>query len=292
VAAAPAAADAEQERLDVVAYNVLAPIWAGPEWYPDDLDPAVLDAAARRTAVAAYLTSVRGTAEVVCLQEVQASELPTYAAALGDGFEGILARNDPSFWADWLTDLPWQPNGTAVFVRTDAVSVGPEGFEDLPLAGTGNHAAVATGVHLATGQRLRIASVHLDSDSQVNRIREVESLLAAQPAASGTTDIVCGDVNEGTTIGALKGRFARAGFVDVLAADGVEDPTHPFRDSYNRSPRWGVIDHILVRGGVPVDGRVVDGGVWAIDANTARIEEAMRLLGSDHFPIEGTIAIA
>jgi endonuclease/exonuclease/phosphatase family metal-dependent hydrolase len=278
--------------IDVVSFNVLAPIWAGPQWYPDDLDPAVLDADGRREAVVSYLRGVRDDADLVCLQEVQESEFGAYSAALGAAFEGAMADNDPNFWADWLTDVAWQPNGTAVFVRSTAITLDDDGIRDVPLAGTGNHAAVAIGEMSDSGAPVRIASVHLDSDSQVNRLREVDSLFDEMPAETGSTDIVCGDINEGTSIGALQGRFGRAGFVDVLAADGTEEPTHPFRDSYNRSPRWGVIDHVLVRDGHPVSGRVVDGGVWTIEDNTERIAEALRLFGSDHFPIEATVAVS
>jgi hypothetical protein len=54
----------------------------------------------------------------------------------------------------------------------------------------------------------------------------------------------------------------------------------------------GLIDHVLVRDGRPVSGRVVDGGVWTIGDNTERIAETLQRLGSDHFPIEATVAVS
>ena len=35
-------------RIDVVVFNVLAPVWAGAEWYPADMDPAFLETEWRR----------------------------------------------------------------------------------------------------------------------------------------------------------------------------------------------------------------------------------------------------
>ncbi len=85
--------------------------------------------------------------------------------------------------------------------------------------------------------------------------------------------------------GTAAGVFSRAGFTDALAAVGNREPTHPWSSSYNGAPRWGIIDHVLVRGAVPRDGDVADFGVWAIADEVERIAANLRNTGSDHFPV-------
>jgi hypothetical protein len=56
---------------------------------------------------------------------------------------------------------------------------------------------------------------------------------------------------------------------------------HPWSDSYYNSPRWAIIDRIVVRNAMPVAGDVVDFGVGTIEEEVARIEEDFRRRGSD-----------
>jgi endonuclease/exonuclease/phosphatase family metal-dependent hydrolase len=294
LAALPSAATAADPpagsaRLDVVAFNVLAPIWAAPVWYPDELDTALLDAAYRRGRIAAFLASQADSADVVCLQEVQESELPAFLAALGDDFAGAMSHNDPGFWSNWVVpELGWQPNGTAVIVRKSVF--GGLSLRDIALSGDGNHAIVADGVDPATGRRVRAASVHLDSDVQANRNREIRSLVAQVAPAPGATDVLCGDFNEDTVTGAISHVVEQAGYTDVLDAVGNREPTHPFTSSYNTAPRWAIIDHVLARGAAPLAGDVLDFGVWSIPDEVPRIEANLRNTGSDHFPITGSVS--
>ena len=280
---AGAAAPRPDTRIDVVAFNVLAPIWAAPQWYPSDMDPALLDTGYRRERIRAFLRSRAGTAEVVALQEVQKSEFPFLARALGEGFVGYMSENDPDFWSNWLTEgLPWKPNGTAVFIKRSAF--GTPRFATLDQA-DGNSVAWVSAVQLATGRRMRAASVHLDSDSQANRNTELAALLALWPSRSGTTDIIAGDINEDTVKGSLSGMIENQGFIDVLAAVGNREQTHPWLDTYYMSTKWGIIDHVLARNGVPISGDVIDSAVWSIEDETARIEANFDAIGSDHFPV-------
>jgi mRNA deadenylase 3'-5' endonuclease subunit Ccr4 len=49
--------------------------------------------------------------DIVCLQEVEAGEMPYYEQALGGGFAGAFASRDPAYWSNWLVpELPWVPN--------------------------------------------------------------------------------------------------------------------------------------------------------------------------------------
>jgi endonuclease/exonuclease/phosphatase family metal-dependent hydrolase len=282
-----AATPQESRALQVVAFNVLAPPWASPVWYPAALDPALLQREFRRDRIQEFLVSVRDATDVFCLQEVTDVEFREFLRALGPGFEGFMAHNDPDFWSNWIVpDIPWEPNGTAVVVRRSRFSA--REFEDLAISGDGNHAAAFRGTDRESGRGVRAFSVHLDSDRESNRSRELDSLLEQSPDRGGV-DVICGDINEDTVTGGLGVRLETAGFVDVLAAVGNREPTHPFSESYNRSARWAILDHVLVRNGTPATGRVFDFGVWAIADEVKRIEENLRRSGSDHFPVAGTI---
>jgi mRNA deadenylase 3'-5' endonuclease subunit Ccr4 len=164
--AAPASSTADGS-LDVVAFNVLAPVWAAPDWYPADMDPALLDTGYRRERIVAFLHERAATADLVALQEVQDSEFPYLAQALGEDFVGFMSTNHPDLWANWLVEgIPWAPNGTAVFVRRSAF--GSTKFLELEQS-DGNSVAWVSARHLASGQEIRFASVHLDSDRSTAR---------------------------------------------------------------------------------------------------------------------------
>ena len=288
IAATPTPAGATpDERIDVVTFNVLAPVWAAPDWYPADMDPAVLDTRWRRERIVAFLRERAATADLVALQEVQGSEFPHFARALGADFAGFLSSNDRDFWSNWLVEgIPWAPNGTAVFVRRSAF--GTPTFHELQQR-DGNSIAWLSATHLATGRRVRFASVHLDSDSQANRQVELGALLDRWPARAGATDVIAGDLNEDSVHGSLSNTLRRAGFVDVLAALGNREQTHPWIETYYMSNKWGILDHVLVRHGRPISGDVIDSGVWSIEDETERIEANFEIIGSDHFPVVAAV---
>lgn len=273
--------------LRVVAFNVLAPIWSSPAWYPGDMDTSLLETAFRRERIARFLRGIAASVDIVCLQEVQDSEFPHFMAALGADFEGAMAVNDPELWSSYLLGTPWAPNGTAIVVRRSMLGADAE-FRDLPTYG-GNHVAVVSGTHAATGRPLRAYSVHLDSERTSNRTRELRALFEDARPETGGVDVVCGDINEDTVIGSASGLFDRAGFVDVLASTGNREATHPFSSTYYSSVRWLVIDHILTRGATPVAGDVLDMGTASIADEVGRIEQNFRQTGSDHYPILGTV---
>jgi len=291
VAAAPSASAAPSPTsapVSVVTFNVLAPIWAAPTFYPPTLDPALLGQQYRRSRITALLQSASTTTDVFCLQEVQTSEFNAFVAALGPRFDGAMSSNAPTYWSSWLTPgLPWQPNGTAIFVKRATVTTST--MRDIPLTSDGNHAVLFDGTVRATGRRLRIGSVHLDSDRGNNRVAEANALVAAMPLARGSLDIVCGDLNEDSVTGSVSGLLGHEGYTDVLASLGNRESTHPWSSTYNKAGMWGIIDHIVVRGAAPVAGDVLDGGVWSIADEVARIAQNLRNVGSDHFPVTGTV---
>jgi len=289
-AAAPAPPPPSNPQLGMVTFNVLAPVWAAPDWYPPDMDMSLLDAADRRARITAFLASRAASTDVFCLQEVQESEFPAFLAAVGSGFAGAMSHNDRDWWSDWVVpEIPWAPNGTAIMVRRQAFS--NLVFRDIALSGDGDHAELVEGVHRATGRRFRAASIHLDSDKEANRGREASSLMSQLPPAAGAIDVVCGDFNEDSVTGTAGGVVKRAGFVDVLDAVGNREPTHPWSSKYNGATRWAIIDHLTVRGAQPLSCDVLDFGGLAIPDELTRIESNFRTTGSDHYPVGGAAGL-
>ena len=284
--AAPAPPPPPGAQIGMVTFNVLAPVWAAPDWYPPEMDMSLLDAADRRALITSFLSSRAAGTDLFCLQEVQESEFPAFLAAAGSGFDGAMSHNDRDWWSNWVVpEIPWAPNGTALIVRREAFS--DLVFHDIALSGDGDHAELVEGVHRATGRPFRVASIHLDSDIEANRRREARSLMAQLPPEPGTTDVVCGDFNEDSVTGTVGGVMKRHGFVDVLDAVGNRQPTHPWSSKYNSATRWAIIDHLTVRGAQPLSGQVLDFGGLAIPDELERIESNLRTTGSDHYPVTG-----
>lgn len=283
-----AGTESPDDDVMVVSFNVLGPIWASSVWYPEIDEHSLLAIEARRPLIQEYLASATPAADVVCLQEVTATEYPHLAAALGPGYVGLRSSNAPEFWADWvIPPLVWEPNGTALFLRSDA-------FDDIELddidLGTGNHAVRFSGTSVG-GHSVGAWSIHLDSDRQNNRNAELDTVVADADRLAADVDIVCGDFNEDTRVGTAAGRVKRAGFVDALTAVGLDGPTHPWSEGYNRSRRWAVIDHIVVRGADPTSGAIVDAGTSTIEDQETRIEEYLRRMGSDHYAVVAHVAL-
>jgi len=289
-AAAPAPPPPPNAQLGMVTFNVLAPVWAAPDWYPPEIDMSLLDAADRRARITSFLASRAADTDVFCLQEVQESEFPAFLAAVGSGFAGAMSHNDRDWWSNWVVpEIPWAPNGTAIMVRRQAFS--NLVFRDIALSGDGDHAELVEGVHRATSRRFRAASIHLDSDKEANRGREARSLMSQLPPAAGAIDVVCGDFNEDSVTGTAGGVVKRAGFVDVLDAVGNREPTHPWSSSFNGATRWAIIDHLTVRGAQPLSGDVLDFGGLSIPDELTRIESNFRTTGSDHYPVGGAAGL-
>ena len=273
------------DALTVVSWNVLAAPWAAPAYYPAEMDPALLDRVRRRELVAQQLTELG--ADLVCLQETTTTDLLAIVAALGDEYVAHSAPNGPELWSSWATEeLPWESNGTAVLWRPDGFDAVETGA--LALSDDGN-VATTFAAHLAgTDTRIDARSIHLDVDRA--ELRRAQLRVALEHKGTAELTVVAGDCNEDTVGTDLEQIAAELGFTDALTAVGNLDPTHPLArptDDYSPLAR---LDHVLVRGAVPVDGRVVDAGVWATDSPGARMVEGLRRTGSDHLAVLATLA--
>lgn len=274
-------------ELTVVSWNVLAAPWAAPGFYPQDMDPALLDRETRADLVATLLEALN--ADVMCLQETTPPDLARVLQRLGDGYDDHAPPNGPDLWASWSTpEVPWEPNGTAIVWRRDAFT--DVSTDRVLLTDDGNVAAVVRARHVATGVPVRIMSVHLDADSPELRRAQLPIALAAFEPDERAVDVVAGDCNEDTVNFDLGTIGDEWGFWDALNELGCLDPTHPYaRPSDDYAP-LARLDHILIRGAEPRRGRVIDSGVWGVDSPGSRLGEHLRRTGSDHLPVIVTVS--
>jgi endonuclease/exonuclease/phosphatase family metal-dependent hydrolase len=298
LAAQPSSAVEGDVRIKTVAFNVLAPCWASPTYYPSPC-AAALDADTRRASVLRTLRALPDV-DAYALQETQIDENPLLAAGLGRDYTYFAAYHDDTYWSSWITPAPaFARNGVALAINNKTFDNCT--FTDLPL-GTGNHAAVAVCRHKALRRLVRIASVHLDSDYGGRRGKEARALAAWFSGGTNAIDLIAGDLNADTDTGVVQQRITAAGFTDVLRAVGVDENTHPWTSSYNGNSMFGNIDHVMARGkGVrATGGQVHTNDLWTIHPvlggsgepnESQRICANLQLTGSDHFPVDGTITV-
>ena len=275
--------------LSVATWNILAAPWASPAFYPAQMDPTVLDRATRRAAVAAGLGAL--DADLVCLQETTPIDLAAIVTLLGDDMVVYSAPNAPELWASWSTpELPWETNGTAVLWRRgrfDDVETGA-----LALSDDGNVATTFAGRVAGTGTRVRAVSVHLDVDQAALRRGQLRRACEHFDADGdgSSIEVVAGDCNENTTGTDLESILAEHGFLDALTVLGNGEPTHPIARPTDDYAPLARLDHVLVRGGTPTAGRVVDADLWTLDGPGARMIEGLLRTGSDHLAVVATLA--
>jgi endonuclease/exonuclease/phosphatase family metal-dependent hydrolase len=272
----------------ILSFNILAPCWAHPSYYPKG---AVLDRKQRISAIVSVLLA--SDADVICLQEVTNPEYLEIRRAL-KGHVGFMSHHEPNYWSNWVTpDPPWEPNGNAVLLRKKLFT--NVSFGETTVPDSGNRGVVARATHAISNTPYEIHSVHFDPDKMPNKVNELSSLLER---VGGQVAVIAGDFNANTETGSLSPRLRELGFEDVLSALGVDTPTRPDTSTYANSPNYRQIDHIAVRGAAPVSGSVLDNGLENAyqsdepgkqsETVKEKIRQALLYCGSDHYPVLGT----
>lgn len=277
-------------QIRVLTFNILAPCWASPNYYPASA-AAYLDRVYRRGKIISFLKS-RSSVDVISLQEVTQIEYDYIKDALKKDYVSFQSLHDPTYWANWITaNPPWEPNGNAVFLKKSRFT--DIDFQDIALSDDGNHAVYAQVTDVNTNKKLRIAGIHLDSDHPYNRERELKALFTLMTSLPDVTDIVAGDFNIDINYTSLQQDIVKAQFSNVLATLGINDVTSPYSTTYYAHAKFGVIDNIIIRNGQALSGAVNNNGLFQLYPNTKeedpRVAMNMQLTGSDHFSVEGTL---
>lgn len=278
------------QQIKVLTFNILAPCWASPDYYPATAG-AYLDRVYRRGKIINFLKS-KPTVDVISLQEVTQVEYGFIKDALKKDYISFQSLHSPTYWTDWITaNPPWEPNGNAVFLKKSRFT--GIVFQDIALSDSGNHAVYAQAKDVNTNKKVRIAGIHLDSDHSYNRERELKALFAIMTPLAGVTDIVAGDFNIDISYTSLQQDIVKANFINVLAALGINEVTSPYSSTYYAHAKFGVIDNIIVRNGQALDGAVISNGLFQLYPATKdedpRVTLNMQITGSDHFAVEGTL---
>ena len=273
--------------IKLCTFNILAPSWASFTHYPESAF-SLLDINKRRPKILETIINLAKDCDIVALQETQEDEIHYYNKLMNEiGFEGVHVNHDDSYWEKSITsDRPFVSNGVAMYWRTSTIKIDKI---HLPILSEGGNKCIV--LHAKKGgKKIRIACVHLDSDYGGRRKSEAKNLMNILTHNSEITDIVIGDLNFDADNKPYKKTFGKHKFKNVLKVVGKEEKTHPYINGYLGNSRYVIIDHILVRNGTPLDGKVVNFNVWD-DGKTT--EERVNLLlersGSDHFPVIGII---
>jgi mRNA deadenylase 3'-5' endonuclease subunit Ccr4 len=274
--------------LNLSTFNVLAPCWATPSEYPASSLP-YLDKVKRREHIIQTLLNLANSNDVIALQETQEDENNYFSDALSKvGFNGYHVNHRDDYWSRYITvDPPFVSNGVSLFWNKKNITL--LNISNCPLSDDGNHCILAT--FKKDNKTFRLVCCHLDSDTGGRRSKEAKAIMDLLTPTDGITDIVIGDLNFNTDNGPYNRIFYTNNFTDVLKYVGKEEMTHPFDFTYMGNSNYGVIDHILVRNAIPIDGKVLTFNVW-VDGQTS--EERINLLlqrdGSDHFVVSGTVS--
>ena len=287
--------------MKIITFNLLAPIYAQPIWYPIDLNAELLKTENRIPILINYINTLKNDADIFCFQEVQESIFAILEKQL-DGFVGYNNYHDPKYWANWIIPpVEYTPNGNAVFVRKSILT--GVSFKDIPLSDTGNHCIMTSFIHKDTNKRIKIYCVHFDADLQQNREIELESLLnrinSGNKNDSGNNivdifdivdivDIVVGDYNFDMN-NKLKLVLDKNKFIDIIDYKLNNNITIPFQNIYYKSHNYTVIDHILSKNIRYSNGEVLGYSIIDIENKLHRIEQTLSFNGSDHFAVYANI---
>lgn len=268
--------------INIISFNILAPIFASPIFYTG-VNSELLDIEARRRIIISFLNSMKDITDIFCLQEVVESEFEHLTNCLKDSFIGYIHYNEPDYWRDWiLQPLKYENHGTAIFMKKSVFDYVSFSYFSLT---TGNNSTKAFGIHKKTNKLVRVYSVHLDTEKKQQEL-ELEKLLENIVTDSEIIDLIVGDLNC-DIIHNVNNILNKNKFKDVFKELNLSS-----KNELSTIPRHTkCIDHILFYNCTVYDGYIFDLGIMKKDNEASRLSESLKMLGSDHFPIQGTIIL-
>lgn len=295
--------------IRILTFNILAPHYADPKYYPLSSE-YYLDTNYRRRYIIEFLRKFKDSYDILSLQEVTddtpgdnnsiaSGEFKYINNELSNEFIGKFFPHDKDYWDHWCKKGEYFLTGNALFFRK-RVFRNPK-FTNLSLL-TGNHAVKGEAYHIPSGKFVRAVALHLDSDSGDNRIIELTSLMNQMPENNNIIDIVAGDFNTSTTLHPIKIILANNHFKDALLEVNDTKPTFPL--TLETFVKTGAItdpiDHIIYRSNIirpdPLLTKVIDNNLWynypiISDKDILgpeRVNASLQMHGSDHIPVIAT----
>lgn len=299
--------------LRVLTFNVLAPNFTDPKYYPLE-SHAYLPKERRRDTIIRFLRSIKDSYDIISLQEVTDDtviidhfgnlDTGTNHVSFGEyrhfdnalpEFTGMFVSHDPSHWSSYFgstTELSYIRNGNALFFRRSLFIC--HTWKDIPLT-TGNHAVMGLVTHRPTMKRLRVINVHLDNESNNTRFIELREVLSTIPHDKNIIDLVMGDFN--TDIHHISELVYGGKFKDTLSQLGDKHLTYALL-----AGKEGPIDYIIYRGDsvhVSCSLGVLGSDLWKTypvinqldPLGPKRLNACLESYGSDHIPVDTVFTI-
>jgi len=279
-------------QLNVVTFNILAPVWVSPAYYPC-VDPTALDTTTRLALIIQYIEETQ--ADVVALQEVQGTMdvLGILEVRLGMSYYVFTAMHGPTLWSEWLLEGQHAlPTGNAVLVRKALGA--PEDFtvSSEELSDDGNTMVVVQGAGL------RIFSVHLETLKEDIRVAQIARLFVKYPVPQpGVLDILAGDLNAPQSW-LLPHLTQRQGAAATFVPAALRAGSSCFNsDKFGGDFIGNQVDHVMLRGlpvdytftSLPADPYVNGAGGYTGSVEDQvmgpKVEWTLRRYGSDHIPV-------
>lgn len=270
--------------LKVYTYNVLAPVFVRPEYYPG-VSPSLFDAASRLMMVRNTITTLalEPDTDVICLQEVQEDWIVPLVAAAGVEYMAQWVPHDASHWSSYYTaEYPYVPNGNLTLIRSSSTASGVSW--DTIVTSTGARFPKASFRIANSGRAVSIYNVHFDSDVGGNRKKELEVVVmdaVPEGIAVNAIPVIVGDWNCDLDVSNIQNVLRKSKLRDLIAELGPKTETHPFTSKYNDNPLFRCIDNFAGSARVTASSSVV----FNIDAPTeaARVSANFSAVGSDHY---------
>lgn len=278
------------QPIKIVSFNILAPCWASPNFYPKKVHP-YLDRITRRKQIINFLQS-KPTTDIFTLQEVTQIEFNFIKKALQKNYMAFHSLHAPTYWSNWITtNTKWEPNGNAIFLKKSRFT--KVSFKDIALSQDGNHAALADATDQYSHKKIRAVSIHLDADGATNRKREFKALMDLIPMQTQRIDIISGDFNVNIKQANFHNEVIQAHLLNTLDSFNIREATLPKAKTEHED--IGVIDNVLIRNSRPQEAAVINFGLFKAHPHPKdvpmRLINNLRIAGSDHFPVEATILI-
>ena len=104
-------------NLSVLTFNILAPCWASPSYYPVAAKPE-LNRYKRRIKIIRFLKRVTAKVDIIALEEITKQEFIAIKKALHEDYYAFSSYHAREHWLDEIVrDTPWEPNGVALFIK-------------------------------------------------------------------------------------------------------------------------------------------------------------------------------
>lgn len=304
------------DKIRIISFNVLASNYIDMIDYPN-IDIKELSSEERRYRITKFLNFAKLNADIIALQEVTydtyntctnkltVGEFTHYSKVLNPEFQGLFEPHEIYYWNEnKYKNCRFMFNGNALFFRKSIFQL--LNYEKISLQ-TGNNTLLTNLLFVPGNIYLQVLNVHLDSEYLDRREKELYNLLVAaenernkdyDKLSDKWAEIIVGDFNSQPNI---------TTFSNLLYRTQLLTKVNIYRSTF---PNSGAIDHIYYRSNIL---QPYTGSLLCFDTDTSAdcekfndleyytkvfdfnlslsLKDVIRMYGSDHIPIIGTLVI-